>query len=395
MRKLLSSPVKMALSDAENALYQKSLVYITELSLNLMAVKVTNHPEDFLGWCIELLDVCKNRVNRDLLYDEQVKPLQKLISILELAASSSQFKMARIAPWAIFVDFIEQQSELHALEERLRLLEYVRELQHISLAEMSELDRLALSGKHTNQHVHTIFDFDCEWFTSTKGAKIFHTLLADHTSQFDEALSFIPLTGDVTPGQYQQFVSAYKAIFKGYTKDKSTGERAPLAPATRLLAMRRPDQFVAVTNAKIDVLCQGLGIVKFNNYDFESYWQDLIGTIRTFAWWHQAEPIDTRERELWLSRAILIDLFLYVDEDFAFTSNFLRIRDKKLNNSASSYISTRRPHAKLTTEEIVDQALADEEMPDYVKSKRDTIINEVKKGKSVEHVIGLMRAIFG
>ena len=159
--------------------------------------------------------------------------------------------------------------------------------------------------------------------------------------------------------------------------------------------MRRPDQFIAITSAKVEILCQGLGIVKFNNYDFEGYWQDLIGTIRTFAWWHQSEPSDSREHKLWLSRAILIDLFLHVDEDFAFTSNFLRIRDKKLNKSVGSYVSSRRPHAKLTTEQIVDQALGDDEMPDYIKSKRDTIINEVKKGKNVEHVIGLMRAIFG
>jgi len=48
-----------------------------------MAVKVTNHPEDFLGWCIELLGICKQGINRDLLEDEQFKPLEKLITVLE------------------------------------------------------------------------------------------------------------------------------------------------------------------------------------------------------------------------------------------------------------------------------------------------------------------------
>jgi len=395
MRKLLSSPAKMALSDVENSLYQKSLTYIAELSLNLMAVKVTNHPVDFLGWCSELSIICKQGINRDLLDDEQFKPLQKLITVLELGASASQLKMARIAPWPIFVSFIEQQAELHALEERLRLLDYVRELEQTSLVDMTELDRLAFAGKHTNQHSHIEYDFDIEWFASTKGAKIFHTLLTEKTSKFDEALSFIPLTGDVTPSEYQLFVNAYKNIFTTYTKDKSSGEKAPLAAASRLLAMRRPDQFIALTNTKIDTLCQGLGIVKFNNFDFESYWQDLIGTMRTFAWWHQSEPVEGRERKLWQARAILVDLFLFADEDFAFSSNYLRIRDKKLNNSISSYKSSRSPRVKLTTDEIVDQALAEDEMPDYIRGKRDTIINEVKKGKNVEHVIGLMRAIFG
>ena len=395
MRKLLSSPTRMGLSDVENSLYQKALTYISDLSLNLMAVKITNHPEDFLGWCVELLDVCKQRINRDLLDEEQFKPLEKLVSTLELGASASQFKMAKIAPWSLFVDFIEHQAESHALEERLRLLDYAYELKNTSLVEMTELDRLAFVGKHTNQHSYTTYDFDVEWFGSTRGAKTFHTLINEQTNRFDEALNFIPLSGVVTPTEYQQFVNAYKKIFSSYTTNKSSGEKAPLAPATRLLAMRRPDQFIVLTSTKIEVFCQGLNIAKFNNFDFDSYWQDLIGTMRTFAWWHQSEPTDKRERQLWLSRAILVDLFIFADEDLASSSNFLRIRDKKLNNGVSSHKSSRSPRVKLTTEEVVDQALAEVGMPDYIKSKRNTIINEVKKGKKVEHVINLMRAIFG
>lgn len=395
MKKFLSSPAKMALSDVENSHYQKSLIYIAELSLNLMAVKVTNYPEDFYGWCVELLEVCKKGINRDLLDDEQFKPLEKLVAVLEIAASASQLKMARLAPWPIFVDFIEQQAALHALEERLTLLDYIHGLEKTSLVEMTELDRLVFAGKHTNKHIHTVYNFDIEWFASTKGAKIFHTLFTEQPAAFDKALGFIPLSGDVTPAQYNKFVVAYKKIFSTYTKTKVNGEKAPLAPASRLLAMRRPDQFIALTNAKIDILCQGLGIAKFNNYDFESYWQDLIGTMRTFAWWHQSEPSNERECKLWNARAILVDLFLYAEQDFAFKSNFLRIRDKKLGSSVSSYKSSRNVRVKLTTEQLVDEALAESEIPDYIKNKRSTIISEVKKGKKVEHVIGLMRAIFG
>jgi hypothetical protein len=152
---------------------------------------------------------------------------------------------------------------------------------------------------------------------------------------------------------------------------------------------------MAITNTKIAVLCQGLGIQKFNNYDFESYWQDLIGTVRTFAWWHQSEPSEPRERKLWQARVILMDLFLFADEDFAATSNYLRIRDKKLSSSVSSYKSTRTVRVKLTNEQVVDQALAEEGIPEYIIRQRDTILSEVKKGKNVEHVIKLLRAIFG
>jgi len=385
----------MALSDAENASYQNALKHVTDLSLNLIAVKVENRPEDFLGWCTELIDVCRNRINMDLLEPEQLPTLKKLEQVLVLGASVSQFKMARIAPWPIFTAFIEQQASLHALDERLALLDYIQLLNSKTLAEMTELERLAYVGKHTNQHCHTQYNFDVEWFASTKGAKVFHTILAQQPESFDLALNYIPETGDVTPKQYQQFVSAYKKIFINYTVDKEAGEKPPLAPATRLLAMKRPDQFIALTNIKIDALCQGLSIAKFNAFDFENYWQDMIGTLRTFAWWHQAQPENKQELRIWQVRAILVDLFLFVDEDFAFSSNYLRIRDKKLNTPEGSYKSGRRARVKLTPEELVDEALAADDMPEYIQAKRDTILREVKTGKTVEHVIGLMRAIFG
>lgn len=395
MRKLLSSPGKMVLNDAENASYQNALSHVTELSLNLIAVKVENRPNDFLGWCTELIDVCRNRINISLLEEQQLPSLKKLEQLLVLGASVSQFKMARIAPWLIFTTFIEQQASLHALDERLALLDYVQTIKHKSLVEMSEVERLTFAGKHTHQHDHKIYNFDVEWFASTKGAKVFHTLLAQQPESFDLALSHIPELGDVTPAQYQKFVSAYKKIFIGYTVNKEVGEKPPLAAATRLLAMKRPDQFIALTNAKIDIFCRGLSITKFNAFDFDSYWQDMIGTLRTFAWWHQAEPEDARELKLWHVRAVLVDLFLFADKDYALSSNYLRIRDKKLNNTVSSYKSSRRAGTKLTPDEIVDQALAEDGLPPYMQVQRATILKQVKAGKSVEHAIGIMRAIFG
>ena len=123
MRKLLSSPVKMALNEAESASYQNALKHIAEITLNLMAVKVENRPDDYFGWCVELIDVCRKRINMNLLEAEQLPSLKKLEQVLVLGASVSQFKMARIAPWPIFTAFIEQQASLHALDERLALLD--------------------------------------------------------------------------------------------------------------------------------------------------------------------------------------------------------------------------------------------------------------------------------
>ena len=411
MKKLLSSPVQMSLSTTENQVYQNALKYFTPLSLNLMAVKVSLRPDDFLGWCGELIRLCREDLNTDLLDEEQFLPLKKLQESLETGVSLSQFKMARIAPWSIFVGFIEQQNNIHALDERLRLLNYLDEIRQQPLAGLIEEDRLAFAGKHINNHDYSIYNFDVEWFAATKGAKVFHTLLAKSPEKFDAALANIPLTGEVNYSHYQSFVADFKKIFTEYTQDKSQGEKAPLAAATRLLAMRRPDQFIALNNNKIDILCQGLSIAKLKNTDFFSYWNDMIGTLRTLAWWNQAPPKavnkitddseegdvnqENREFAIWNNRAVLIDLFLYADIELAQNSNFIRLRDKIRNKANAKSKATPKKRSKESAEVLVDRALTADDLPEYLLGKRDSIIIQVKNGKSVEQAIGLMRAIFG
>lgn len=394
MRKLLTSPVKMALSDAENTIYQNILEYATELSLNLMAVKVTNHPDDFLNWSAELLRITNQDLNQDLMDPPQFVPLKKMQELLIKAISLSQFKMTKIAPWVIFYDFINAQAVPQALEERLRLLDYIDTLRATPIAQMSELDRLAFVGKHTNQHDFNIYDFDCEWFASTKAAKVFHTLLEAQPQEFDAALAHIPLEGEVTHKQYQAFVDHYSSLFTAFTEKKATGEKAPLAAATRLLAMRRPDQFVALTNAKIDVICQGLSIPKFNNFSFDGYWNELVTTMRACAWWRKMQPEDEAEQKIWRNRAILMDLFLFAEDGLAEQSNYVRLRDKPISATrAKSGTTTRR--TKETAEMIVDKRLASDDMPAYMQKKRNALVSEVKLGKNIDQVISLMRKIFG
>ena len=407
MKKLLSSPVTMSLSAAENQVYQNVLKYFTPLSLNLMAVKVEHRPDDFLGWCGEFIRLCREDLKMDLLDDEQLPPFKKLLESLESGFTISQFKMARIAPWPIFVNFIEQQNTIHAVEERLRLLSYVDNIRQQPLADLLIEDRLTFAGKHTTQHDYSIYNFDVEWFASTKGAKVFHILLEQSPEKFDAALAHIPLTGDVNDDNYHNFVKDYQQIFTDYALENSSKDKAPLAAATRLLAMRRPDQFIALNNNKIDALCKGLSIAKFNTTDFSSYWNDMIGTLRTCPWWFQAEPKVTANTEtdveanstvineltLWNNRAILIDLFLFADADLSQKSNYIRSRDKALNKTNSKAAPKKR--SKESAAMLVDKALASDDLPAYMLGKRDSIINQVKNGKTVEQAIGLMKAIFG
>ncbi|WP_371377805.1 hypothetical protein [Thalassotalea aquiviva] len=389
MRKLLTSPGKMSLGQAEHQIYESALKYVADLALNLMAIKVENHPEDFLGWCQELHRLCKHKMNMDLLEPAQLKPLKKLQETLELGVSVSQLKMMRIAPWPIFTNVVEQQKTLHAIDERMRLLTYVKGLEEKTLAEMVDEDRMTFCGKHTAQHDISVYDFDVEWFASTRGAKSFHTLLQSHPQLFDQALAHIPLTGDVEYVHYQGFVNSFKAIFNEHTdKDKPS-----MVAATRLLAMRRPDVFVALANNKIDPICQGLNVTKFNNQDFDSYWHELIMTLQTCPWYTSPEPEEQAELTLWQVRAALIDVFFFADQSLAENSNYIRMRDKPTKTKVGVAKSVKR--SKESAEQIVDKALAADDVPEYLLDMRNSLVNSVKDGKPVEQAISLMRSIFG
>ena len=379
----------MSLSSIEQTIYQNALSFVADISLNLMAVKVENHPDNFLNWCRELHRICLHDVNRDLLEPNQEKPLKKLQDTLSNGVSASQLKLARVIPWPIFTSFIQESATLQALPERLKQLEYIAQLRASNLADMIEEDRLAFAGKHTAQHDISVYMFDVEWFAGTRGAKTFHQLLAAQPQAFDNALAAIPLEGEVTSAHYQDFVNAYKAIFSEHTD----GEKAPLTAASRLLAMRRPDQFVALTSAKLDTLSQGLGLVKLNNQSFEDYWHELIESIRSTQWWKSEMPSDEAELPLWQNRAILIDLFLFADSSLAENSNYVRMRDKPKKIKIGVAKAVKR--SKESAEAIVDKAFEADDIPDYILNMRSTIVNSVKDGKTVDQAITLMRNIFG
>ncbi|WP_377110189.1 hypothetical protein [Pseudoalteromonas sp. R86517] len=387
MKKLLISPSKMALGEQESQIYQNILKQASELSLNLMAVKVENHPEDFLGWCYELLSASKDRINYDLLEPQQLPVLKKLHDQLTSAISFLQLKTLRVAPWPVISMFVEQHKELIALDEQLRLTTYLHSIREQALKDMIPEDLLAFSGKHTATLDPSTYNFDVEWFASTKSAKGFHQMLADLPGAFDDALANIPLEGDVSEADYQQFVVAYLLAFNG------SDEKPTLAPATRLLAMRRPDVFTPISNSRLDALCAALGITKLNNRDFERYWQDIVQSIHAMSWFKMANGSNELEEQLVSIKALLPCFFYYADASTADNSNYIKLLNKPKRSTTSAGKAQRR--GKESAEILVDRALAADDIPEHIRSKRDSIISEVQKGRGVNETISLMRTIFG
>ncbi|WP_105253483.1 hypothetical protein [Pseudoalteromonas sp. T1lg75] len=388
MKKLLISPSKMALAEQESQIYQNILKQAADISLNLMAVKVENHPEDFLGWAYELLDVVTERLNFDLLEPTQLPTVKKLQAQLKDAISFLQLKTLRIAPWPVICAYLEQHKERVLLDEHLSLAEHIASIKETPLQEMSKEDRLTFVGKHTAAHDPAVYRFDVEFFAGTKNNKAFAQILDDQPQAVEAALAHIPLTDEVSLEHYQAFVLAYLQLFTG-SDDKPT-----LAPATRLLAMRRPDVFTPITNAKSDTLCAALNVTRLNNRDFERYWQDIVSTLARQPWFAMAQGDNEQEQRLVDIKALLPCLFYYFDKNAMEQSNYFKLLHKPKASPASAN-STARKRSKESAALLVDRALAEEGMPEHIRAKRDSIISEVEKGRSVADTISLMRAIFG
>ncbi|TMS81182.1 hypothetical protein [Pseudoalteromonas sp. S554] len=387
MKKLLISPSKMTLGEQENQIYQNILKQSSELSLNLMAVKVENHPDDFLPWCYELLNASRDRINYDLLEPQQLPVLKKLHDQLISAISFLQVKTLRVAPWPVVSVFIEQHKDVIALDEQLRLASYVKSIREQSLKDMIPEDLLAFTGKHMASLDPSTYDFDVEWFASTKSAKVFHQLIGDLPGAFDDALANIPLEGDITHYEYQQFVAAYSKIFT------DSSEKPTLAPATRLLAMRRPDIFTPITNSRLDALCAALAVTKLKNSDFERYWQDIVKGIQAMSWYKMANASNELEEQLVSIKALIPCFFYYADNKTPDSSNYIKLLNKPKRSTTKTGKTQRR--GKESAEILVDRALAADDIPEHIRSKRDSIISEVQKGRSVNETISLMRTIFG
>ena len=388
MKKLLTSPVQMNLTDTQNQYYQQVLKYVAELSLNFMAVKVVTYPENFLDWCQEFHRICQEDLNLALLDDHQFKPLKKLEETLVQAISVSQIKLSRVMPWPIFNAFIEQNATRHALQERLGLLAYLKRKLETPYSEWIEEDRLAFIGKHTAKHDPSVYTFDVEWFGSTKSAKNFHQLLQNNPELLDKALANIPAEGDVSEQDYQNFVVDYLSAHNVLDDVKPT-----LAPATRLLAMHRPDVFLPLTNSKLDSLCAAFEVPKLNNKDFDRYYKDIIQAMHVMPWYRSKCPETELEQQLWSVRALLPTLFYYVDENTASNSNYLKLLNKP--KRVTKIGTTRTKRGKESAEILVDRALEADDIAEHIKSKRDSIIAEVVKGRTVAETISLMRMIFG
>lgn len=140
------------------------------------------------------------------------------------------------------------------------------------------------------------------WFGNMGAARKFWPALNYHVPQLSKALDSIPLGGDVTRSQFDAYVASYKRAFP----DGGWG----IGTATRLLAMKRPDQFVCLDTANLKGLCKEFGI-PVAGMSLDRYWDEVIERVRDTPWWLSPRPTRGRDLQIWEGRVAMLDAIFY------------------------------------------------------------------------------------
>lgn len=183
-------------------------------------------------------------------------------------------------------------------DERCGLLRLVRIefLKHANFASMELGLRQTIAGLPTD------YDKRWGWFGNMQGAGYFHQAVNKNNPNLSTALDEIPLQGLISRSQYEAYLRQFiKAFPKG---------RHGVATASRLLALKRPDQFVCLDAKNQHKLCKDFGI-KQTGMNYDNYWDEIIERIIDSPWWNAPRPTNDRDGYIWDGRAAMLDSFFY------------------------------------------------------------------------------------
>lgn len=209
-------------------------------------------------------------------------------------------------PWKRFAK-LARQDRHHDFKKRTKL---VRGIQQIlskapSFADLSAAEAKGVAGVlgRVEAEREGLDRLDWGWFGSMGGAGTFAELIGLENEALAAALDAIPKRGDVTEVQFDDYVAAFTAAFSGSSRT------ARLAPATRLLAMKRPDFFVCVNGGNTAGLAAALAFAP-TTIKLENYWERVIEPIQQAPWYNSPRPTG-RNMELWDARVAMLDAIYY------------------------------------------------------------------------------------
>ena len=199
--------------------------------------------------------------------------------------------------WSKFLKGVKADP-FHGFEKRCELLVLVRDsfLSHNSFSEMDLGVRKTIAGLPND------WNEQWGWFGGMSGAGYYHQAINENNPHISSALDQIPIEGAITPEHYHAYIDEFVQAFPH--------GRDGVGIASRLLALKRPDQFVCLDSKNKQQLCKDFGI-KQSGMDYERYWDDVVCRIMDSVWWNSPKPLQNKAALVWLGRAAMLDALFY------------------------------------------------------------------------------------
>lgn len=223
--------------------------------------------------------------------------------------------------WKQYLAKVYSDDKYDSIDTRCSLLShaYTQFYSHIHFSEISDNWRKAIAA--TVRNIPEALGLNVGYFGSMQGAGVFKNLIATNSIHLSNALDCISLVGNIDKFAYDSYIEHFLRAFPN--------GRDGLATATRLLALKRPDQFLCIDGQNLKALAQEFRIkqsILKNEDRYENYWNSIILRIRDSIWWNEKYPSNNQKQQqyIWKGRVAMLDTIFYIE--------------KQEMNTASSFI---------------------------------------------------------
>jgi len=210
--------------------------------------------------------------------------------------------------WSEFVRRVKSD-KMHSLKDRLRMLELARKLTTQRFDRLIEVERKCVAGLRPEAGGDAGILQSAErdgvewgWFGQMSANGKYNDVLRNNYRIISKAMEHIPSAGPVTKRDYDAYLKTFKTI--------PSASKTWLGMGTRLIAMRRPDQFVCIDGPNKKGVCGYLG-APYTSTNLDNYWENIIEQVRLTPWFLQEVPNKKLERQIWECRTALLDAIYY------------------------------------------------------------------------------------
>ncbi len=222
-----------------------------------------------------------------------------------------------------------------------------------------------ISDQQTRKH----YSFPTNLLGNMESFASFKKIVKTDPNGVQRLLKIIPANGKIDGWHFMQFIDAYQSLFASHGF-----KQTHLFPATRLLSLRRPDQFFAISPQTVDAICNSLNIKPLKKQDFQRYWDEVIGAVQKTAWF-KSEAYQVSEVGVFRARVAILERLFYVEENLSDYEELDYPEVNNLTHSGSDNFGTLEP---VSTEKECSQTVESDSIK-IIDTDRGDIESKVAK----------------